>query len=108
MINSWFRRLATMLPRTNPARAQHRALLGRYQQLRQVALRLNNSLVESLPRKTVDDGGRKLGLLHRNVLTLNTEDEIAVLMDHCLYDLRPKGKNAIEQFLIQSAPPAGS
>jgi hypothetical protein len=40
-----------------------------------------------------------LGLLKKNVLTLDTEDEIALLMDYCLHDVRRGGMNAVERYL---------
>jgi SEC-C motif-containing protein len=82
----------------------HADLLPRYKHLRQVALRLNNRLVESLPKSVLDEGGKKLGLLKKNVITLDTEDEIAVLMDYCIYDVRREGANAAERFLAKSPP----
>jgi len=87
---------------------QHAELLARYQRLRQVGLALNNRLVETLPRSVLDEGGHKLGLLKGNVLTLDTEDEIAPLMDYCLHDVRRQGLNAIERYLAESPPPPGS
>jgi hypothetical protein len=88
--------------------SQHAALLPRYKHLRQVGLHLNTRLVKTLPKSVLDEGGRKLGLLKKNVLTLDTEDEIAVLMDYCIHDIRRQGINAVERFLAESPPPAGS
>jgi hypothetical protein len=59
-------------------------LLARYKHLRQVGLELNTRLAKSLSRDALDEGGKKLGILKGKVLTLDTEDEIAVLMDYCL------------------------
>lgn len=87
---------------------QHAELLARYQRLRQVGLALNNRLVETLPRSVLDEGGHKLGLLRGNVLTLDTEDELAPLMDYCLHDVRRQGLNTIERYLAESPPPPGS
>jgi hypothetical protein len=39
---------------------------------------------------------------------LDTEGEIAVLMDYCLYDVRRQGRSTVERFLAESPPPAGS
>ena len=87
---------------------QHRLLLPRYKQLRQVALPLNTRLVETLPRNVLDEGGKKLGILKKNTLVLDSEDEIAVLMDYCIYDIRRQGLNAVERFLNETPPPEGS
>jgi hypothetical protein len=88
--------------------SQHAELVPRYQDLRKVALRLNNRLAESLSRSILDEGGKKLGILRGNTLVLDTEDEIAVLMDYCIYDVRRKGLNAVERYLAESPPPADS
>ena len=84
--------------------AGHAARLARYKQLRQVGLELNNRLVETLSRNALDEGGKNLGILRKNVLVLDTEDEIAVLVDYCLHDLRRQGRNAIERYLAESPP----
>jgi hypothetical protein len=88
--------------------SEHAGLLTRYQHLRQVGLRLNNRLVKTLAKRDLDEGGKKLGILKGNVLTLDSEDEIAVLMDYCLYDVRRQGVNAVERFLAKSPPPPDS
>src|SRR5947209_17605733 len=80
----------------------HAGLLPRYQHLRRVGLELNNRLVETISRSVLDEGGKKLGILKRNVLTLDTEDEIAVLMDYCIHDVRRHGVNAVERYLAES------
>ncbi|MDB5308199.1 MAG: hypothetical protein JWO38_2401 [Gemmataceae bacterium] len=101
----WLRRTAGIIRQKVRTMARHAELLARYKHLRQVGLELNNRLVETLPRDVVDEGGRKLGILKRNVLTLDTEDEIAVLMDYCLHDVRRPGGNAVERYL-EASPPA--
>lgn len=83
----------------------HAELLPRYKHLRQVGLQLNTRLVETLSRSAMSEGGRKLEILDGDLLLLDTEDEIAVLMDYSLHDVRRHGINAIEAFL-RSSPPA--
>jgi hypothetical protein len=83
---------------------QHAERLTRYQQLRRVGLELNTRLTKTLSKSELDEGGRKLGILQRDVLVLDTEDEIAVLMDYCLHDVRRHGATAVERYL--AAPPA--
>lgn len=87
---------------------RHAEMLARYQHLRRIGLDLNNRLVERLDRSDMDEGGKKLGILRRNVLTLDTEDAIAVLMDFCLHDVRRNGVTAIERYLTESPPPPDS
>jgi hypothetical protein len=87
---------------------EHAAMLARYQHLRRVGLQLNNRLFKMLSRSILDEGGKKLGILKKNVLVLDTEDEIAVLADYCIHDVRRQGANAIERYLAKSPPPPGS
>ena len=87
---------------------QHAELLPRYKHLRQVGLELNNRLVKTLSKSTLEEGGKKLGIFKNNAITLDTEDEISVLMDCCIHDLRRQGKNAIEHYLAESPPAADS
>jgi hypothetical protein len=87
---------------------EHAELLARYKQLREVGLRLNNRLVETLSKSVLDEGGKKLGIVKKNVLVLDSEDEIAVLMDYCIHDVRRQGLNAVERYLAESPPPADS
>lgn len=84
--------------------ATHAELLPRYKHLRQVGLNLNTKLVHTLSRSVMGEGGRKLGILDDDVLLLDTEDEIAVLMDYCIHDVRRHGVNAVEGYLRSSPP----
>ncbi|HBI44095.1 MAG TPA: hypothetical protein DDY78_14765 [Planctomycetales bacterium] len=83
-------------------------LLPRYKRLRQSAVRLNSRLVKTLSRNVLNEGGKKLGILRRNVLTLDSADEIAVLMDYCIFNVRRSGVNAVERYLAKSPPPQDS
>jgi hypothetical protein len=83
-------------------------VVAEYIRLRAVARELNNRLVESLSRAVLDEGGKKLGILKGNTLLLDSEDEISVLMDFCIYNVRRRGQNAVERFLANSPPPPDS
>jgi hypothetical protein len=83
-------------------------VVAEYIRLRAVARKLNNRLVKSLSRAVMDEGGKKLGILKGNTLTLDSEDELAVLMDFCIYNVRRRGQNAFERFLANSPPPPDS
>jgi hypothetical protein len=107
-VKSGFARWRRPFPRRIETMTAHAELLPRYQHLRQVAFQLNNRLVPTLPKSVMDEGGKKLRILKKNVLVLDSADEIAVLADFCIYDVRHKGLNAIERFLAESPPPADS
>ena len=88
-------------PGTTPDRA---GIVTRYKHLRAVGRTLNQKLVQRLSKDVLHEGGRKLGLLKRDILVFGSEDETAILMDYCIYDVRRKGRNAFEQYLLDSAP----
>lgn len=82
--------------------------LERYKHLRRVGLELNNRLGATVDRSVLNEGGKRLGMLKRDTLVLETEDEIAVLIDFCLHDVRRHGATAIERYLSESPPAPGS
>ena len=79
-------------------------VISRYKHLRKVSVKLNDKIVQTLSKEVLHEGGKKLGILQSGTLVFNTEDETSVLMDYCLYDVRRKGRNAVEQYLIESPP----
>jgi hypothetical protein len=79
-------------------------IISRYKHLREVSMKLNQRLVQTLSKDVLDEGGRKLGILQGDTLCFNTEDESSVLMDYCIYDVRRKGRNAVEAYLIEASP----
>ena len=86
----------------------HSGLLDRYRRMREVRFRLNNLLVKTIPKKTLEECGRILGFFRKGVLFFESEDETSVLMDYCLYYPRPDGRNLVAKYLEKSPPPAGS
>ena len=88
-------------PGTTPDRA---GIVSRYKHLRAVGRTLNQKLVQRLSKDVLHEGGKKLGILQRGTLVFNSEDETSVLMDYCIYDVYRNGRNAVEQYLLDSAP----
>ena len=84
--------------------ADRAAIISRYKHLRTVGRTLNHKLVQRLSKDVLHEGGRKLGILQRGTLVFNSEDETSVLMDYCIYDVYRNGRNAVEQYLVDSAP----
>lgn len=80
------------------------AIIARYQRLRSVGRNLNHKMVQRLSKDVLYEGGKRLGILQRGTLVFNSEDETAVLMDYCIYNVRRNGRNAVEQYLADSAP----
>ncbi len=83
-------------------------LLDRYRRMREVRFRLNNLLVNAIPRKTLEECGRILGFFRKGVLFFETEDETSLLMDYCIYSPGPDGRNLVAKHLEKSPPPPGS
>ena len=75
--------------------------------MREVRFRLNNLLVKTIPKKTLEECGRILGFFRKGTLFFDSEDETAVLMDYCLYYPQPGGRTLITKYL-EGSPPPGS
>jgi hypothetical protein len=83
-------------------------IVDKYRRLRPTRLRLNNSLVARLPKDVLTEGARRLGILRDGAFVFGSEDESTVLMDYCIYDVFRNGRNAVEQYLLDCPPAAGS
>ncbi len=86
----------------------HSELLGRYKRAREVRFRLNNLLVSTIPKKTLEECARKLGFLRKGTLMFDNEDESAILMDYCIYHPEPDGRNLVAKYLEKALPPDDS
>ena len=83
-------------------------LVARYLRLRAIAMKLNAVLLEQLPKDAFEEGGRELGFLSKGVFVFDSEDESAILMDYCLYNVLRQGRNTIQNFLARNPPLEGS
>jgi SEC-C motif len=82
----------------------HAHLVPTYLRWRQIGMRLSHRLVETLDKDIMDEGARKLGVLQKGTLVLGSEDELAVVMDYCIYNVYRGGRNAVERMLADSPP----
>jgi len=82
----------------------HAHLMPTYLRLRKLSMSLNHKLVETLDKDVLDEGGRKLGILKKGTLVLGSEDELAVVMDYCIYNVYRGGRNAVQRMLEHSPP----
>jgi hypothetical protein len=80
-------------------RGKRNELTARYKRLRATAYDLGNKLATTLPADVVQEGGKKLGLLHGRKLILDCEDQLSVLTDYCIYNVYRDGLNAIDRYL---------
>ena len=98
--------LSDFCRRNEPGTTADRAgIVARYKHLRAVGQTLSHKLVQRLSKDVLHEGGRKLGLLKKDILVFDSEDETAILMDYCIYDVRRQGRNDSElrKALVQSA-----
>lgn len=82
--------------------------LAKYHQLREVVRDLNERLVETLAKDTIHEAGRLLGVLKRNRLVLDSEQELAVIMDYAIHQVRRDGSIAIDRYLAAAPYPPDS
>jgi SEC-C motif len=82
----------------------HAHLVPTYLRLRKIGMNLSHRLVETLGKDVMHEGGQKLGILQKGKLVLGSEDELAVLMDFCIYDVYRGGRNAVQRMLADSPP----
>jgi hypothetical protein len=82
----------------------HAHLVPTYLRLRKLGMALSHKLVKTLNKDVLDEGGRKLGILRKGTLVLGSEDELAVLMDYCIYNIDRGGRNAVQRMLADSPP----
>jgi hypothetical protein len=83
-------------------------LAARYRRYRETGKKLNSVMLERLSQTAIDDGVRDLDLLRGGILVFDSEDEMTVLMDYCLYNVPHDGRNTVQNFLADNPPPAGS
>jgi SEC-C motif len=83
-------------------------LLSRYRRLRAVGTQLNNQLVSQLGKGVLEEGGKKLGIYKSGTFVFDSEDEMSILMDYCIYNVYRNGRNALDRFLLDSPPPQDS
>jgi hypothetical protein len=80
----------------------------RYQKLRDAGFALGKKLTERLTKQTIEEGAARLGMLRGQTIVFPTEDMTSVLMDYCIYHVVRNGRNALEDYLIDSPPELGS
>ncbi|NQU25578.1 MAG: hypothetical protein HQ567_30195 [Candidatus Nealsonbacteria bacterium] len=88
----------------SPQTADLREVVAYYRRLRPTRLRLNNTLASRLSRDVLNEGAKKIGILRGGTFVFDSENEMSVLMDYCIYDVYRKGRNAIEEYLCECPP----
>jgi len=81
-------------------------LVNRYKRFREITRKLHKDIPQKyLSKKTFSKCGQKLGLMRNNTLIFGDEQDMAVLMDYCIYDYRENGSNAISRYMAEFPPP---
>jgi hypothetical protein len=83
----------------------HAEVLPTYRRVRQVGVQLNHKLVASLNKEIIETAGKRLGIFKNGTLVFDSEDEVSVLMDYAIHNMRVDGQNAVERYLDKSPPP---
>jgi hypothetical protein len=84
------------------------AILEDYRQLRATGLKLNLALHQMLGRVDVQTAARRLGMMSGDTLVLETEDEIAVVLDFAFHNVWHNGNTVIDRKLLENPPAPGS
>ncbi len=73
---------------------------GIYRRYRTDGRVLHHKIIDAtLSKAALQFAARSLGMLGgSNVMFFDSEDETSVLMDYALYEYKPKGKNAVQQY----------
>jgi hypothetical protein len=75
-----------------------------YQKLRKVGIELNHKLFKMLPKAGIIECAKKLGVAKSNYVTVNNDEELAVLTDYCLFHYRKNKVNVISRYLLMTPP----
>ena len=84
------------------------AIAAEYARLRPISFKFNNAIVKTLIGDEITAAARSLGMFHANTIVADSEVEMAVLMDHAIYEIRREGMNAVERYARDSHAAEGS
>ncbi len=84
---------------------EYSKLVNRYKRFREITRKLHSDIPKKhISKKAFNKCGKKLGLMRNNTLIFGDEQDMAVLMDYCIYDYRENGSNAISRYLAGFPP----
>jgi hypothetical protein len=74
--------------------------IRKYQEYRKAGTELNHKIINRCADGSIiEKSARALGLGKNRQLVLDSEDDLSVLMDYSLYEIREKGKSLVEIYL---------
>jgi len=76
---------------------------GQYLRMRDLSRVLNNKIVETLNRRDMMAGAKKLGMLGKGVLIAERQEDFDVMMDYCLYSVFHGGMNTVQRYLRKAS-----
>lgn len=78
--------------------------LEAYRHLRTILCQHQNAAVKTISRTTLHKCAKTFGMLDGNNLMLDSDSELTILMDFCIYSHRQKGKSLTGKYLAKLAP----
>ena len=74
-------------------------LIEKYKKIREVGMPLNHKMIEScLSKEILFNSAKLLGIVQRDELIFENEEEMSVLMDFTLHEYKVNNKNAVQVY----------
>lgn len=81
---------------------EYSQLLHRYRESRKLLNNFQQLAPDYLHDDALSAASRYMGMLSGRTIVCENEHEVAVLVDHCMYDVRSRGATAVERFVDQN------
>lgn len=83
-------------------------VITRYRRLRELSRKHGDAILKRLPKKTVLDWGKRVGLVRRKTFIASSIEEMALAFDLALFSTRPGKISPVERYRRTSEFPVGS
>lgn len=80
------------------------SMLDSYLRRRTAGTRVSDRLVKSLSAKTIQHAASELGLMHKNVIVLDSQEQEDILLDFVIHSCRVEGKTAAQLYYDTAGP----
>ena len=77
-------------------------VLTRYRRLRELSRKHGNAIIKKLPKKTVLDCGKRIGLVRRKTFIASSMEEIMLAIDLAVYSPRSPRVSPVDRYRITS------
>ena len=78
--------------------------LDAYHRLRGLLTHHQNAACKTISRGLLRSSAKMFGMLEGNKLLLESDSELTILMDFCIYSRHQKGKTVVEKYLAKLPP----